>query len=49
MAIVCEETQGIMFPTKLSSFWSSLHQFLQEMDGATGGSIEGIVFRGLTK
>lgn len=46
-AMVRGATRGIMVPTNLSSVWSSLHQLLQEMDGATGGSTEGIFFQTL--
>lgn len=46
-AIVRGAARGIMVPTNLSAVWSSLHQLLQEMDGATGGSTEGNFFQAL--
>lgn len=46
-AMVRGAARGISVPTNLSALWSSLQQLLQEMDGATGVSVEASFFQSL--
>ncbi|KAH7677979.1 E3 UFM1-protein ligase 1 protein [Dioscorea alata] len=46
-AMVRGATRGVTVPTNLSTVWSSLQQLLQEMDSASGVSVEGTFFQSL--
>ncbi|KAJ0979416.1 hypothetical protein J5N97_014890 [Dioscorea zingiberensis] len=46
-AMVRGAARGITVPTNLSTVWSSLQQLLQEMDSASGVSVEGTFFQSL--
>ncbi|KAM0953621.1 putative E3 UFM1-protein ligase 1 [Dioscorea sansibarensis] len=46
-AMVRGATRGITVPTNLPTVWSSLQQLLQEMDNASGVSVEGTFFQSL--